>query len=131
MPLLAQTEEASMKQEWITLVGEQNMLILRANQRAQEPVQGSAAEIDHNPVVRLHVPFTACQWLLSEVDEDGIAFCLADLGMGCPELGSVSLEELATLDVRGLRVKRDDQWRARMTLGQNARLASSKGQIEP
>lgn len=119
-----------MKQEWITLVGEQNMLILRANQRGQEPVQGTNAEIDHSPVVRLHVPFTACQWLLSEVDEDGIGFCLADLGMGCPELGSVSLEELATLDVRGLKVKRDDQWRSRMTLGQYARLASSKGQIE-
>jgi hypothetical protein len=46
-----------------------------------------------------------------------IAFGLCDLGMGCPELGNVSLSELA--EVRGglgLPVERDPHFRARKTL---------------
>ena len=48
-------------------------------------------------------------WLISEMDEDEIMFGLCDLGMGCPELGYVSLAELK--EVRfppfGLGVERD------------------------
>lgn len=52
---------------------------------------------DHASVVRLYIPGTLCSWLLSELvpsEEPDIAFGLCDLGMGFPELGSVSLDEL-------------------------------------
>jgi hypothetical protein len=66
--------------------------------------------IDHFPVVRLFTPDGACTWLLSEIDpnDPDLAFGLCDLGMGCPELGYVSLSELA--GVRGglgLPIERD------------------------
>lgn len=60
---------------------------------------------DHAPVVKLFLPETACTWLLSELDYEDptIAFGLCDLGMYCPELGSVSITELET--VRSPRLK--------------------------
>ena len=62
---------------------------------------GSIANMDkdHAPVVMLTLPFTACVWLLSELDPDNpdIAFGLCDLGMGFPELGSVSISEIQSV----------------------------------
>lgn len=53
-------------------------------------------EHDPMPVVRLYVPHTNCQWLLTEIDQDlDVAFGLCDLGMGFPELGYISLYEIA------------------------------------
>lgn len=53
---------------------------------------------DHAPVIKLFTPMGAATWLLSELDpHTGIAFGLCDLGMGFPELGSVSLVELSEL----------------------------------
>src|ERR1700748_2754990 len=51
---------------------------------------------DYPPVVKLFMTNTACTWLISELDPENpdIAFGLCDLGMGCPELGSVSINEL-------------------------------------
>src|ERR1051325_7175611 len=65
---------------------------------------------DFKPVVKLFCPWGGSTWLLTELDPDNpdIAFGLCDLGMGCPELGPVSLSELET--VRGklnLPVERD------------------------
>ena len=53
-------------------------------------------EKDHPPVVKLFMTNTACTWLISELDPDypDIAFGLCDLGMGFPELGSVSIREI-------------------------------------
>lgn len=70
---------------------------------------------DHPPVVKLFTPDAHATWLLTELDPESpeIAFGLCDLGMGFPELGYVSLEELAT--VRGplkLPVERDLQFEA-------------------
>jgi len=58
-------------------------------------------EPDFIPVVKLFTPDAGCTWLLTEIDPDDPdrACGLCDLGMGCPELGYVSLEELAS--VRG------------------------------
>ncbi|EHM53476.1 DUF2958 domain-containing protein, partial [Cardiobacterium valvarum] len=44
---------------------------------------------DPMPVVHLAVPGHEHHWLLSEIDDDDIAFGLCDLGMGFPELGYV------------------------------------------
>jgi hypothetical protein len=52
---------------------------------------------DFEPIVKLFCSWGAATWLLSELDPEctDIAFGLCDLGMGCPELGSVNLAELA------------------------------------
>lgn len=80
---------------------------LLANGRANA---GREETIDFKPVVKLFCPWGAGTWLLTELDPDApnVAFGLCDLGMGCPELGSVSLDEIA--DIRGpggLRIERD------------------------
>jgi hypothetical protein len=55
---------------------------------------------DHIPVTMLTLPFTACIWLLTELDPDNpdIAFGLCDLGMGFPELGYVSISEIQSVN---------------------------------
>ncbi len=65
---------------------------------------------DFLPVVKLFTPDAGCTWLLTEIDPEDpdIAFGLCDLGMGFPELGSVSLSELESVRGRlGLPVERD------------------------
>ena len=72
-------------------------------------------EIDHKPVVKLFTPDAGCTWLLTEIDPDepDIAFGLCDLGLGFPELGNVSLGELATVRGKlGLPVERDRWFKA-------------------
>lgn len=69
---------------------------LLQNGRLQVAVKGTPAELDFIPVVKLFTPDADCIWLLTELDPEDpdIAFGLCDLGMGFPELGSVSLEEI-------------------------------------
>jgi hypothetical protein len=70
---------------------------------------------DHAPVVRLYLPGTVCEWLLSELEPDDnpdIAFGLCDLGLGFPELGSVSLSELASIRFSFQSVKRETTFQA-------------------
>lgn len=70
---------------------------------------------DFQPVVKLFNPMGAATWLLSELDEDGdTAFGLCDLGMGSPEMGYVSLAELAEIKLRfGLYIERDIHFHAK------------------
>lgn len=70
---------------------------------------GRNCDKDHPPVVRLHILFTGCQWLISELDPEqpNIAFGLCDLGMGFPELGSVDLEEIKAIRNVPFPVMRD------------------------
>jgi Protein of unknown function (DUF2958) len=88
--------------------------------------------IDFCPVVKLFTPDANCTWLLSEIDHENpdIAFGLCDLGMGSPELGSVSLSEIAA--VRGplqLPVERDMFFEAAKTLTAYADEARRLGHI--
>jgi hypothetical protein len=66
-------------------------------------------EPDPAPVLKLFNPVGAATWLASELDEDGdTLFGLADLGFGCPELGSFSLSEIASVRLPfGLGIERD------------------------
>jgi hypothetical protein len=66
-------------------------------------------EPDPVPVVKFFNPVGAATWLATELDRDGdTLFGLADLGFGCPELGSFSLAELAALRLPfGLGIERD------------------------
>lgn len=70
---------------------------------------------DHVPVVKLFTPDAQATWLLTEIDNcwPDMAFGLCDLGLGFPELGYVSLEELVTVR-RPLKlpVERDLQFSA-------------------
>ena len=80
------------------------------NGRRQAAVKGTSDEIDFHPVVKLFNPCGAATWLLTEIDPDDetVAWGLSDLGMGFPELGSVSLAEIAAVrGGLGLPVERD------------------------
>ncbi len=54
------------------------------------------------PVLKLFNPAGAATWLLTSMDpeDEDTMFGLCDLGMGCPELGTVSMSELAALETR-------------------------------
>lgn len=97
--------------------------LIRNGERSQrEP------DFDPHPIVKLFTPDAQCTWLLSEVDPQNPdrAFGLCDLGVGSPELGWVSLAELAA--VRGklrLPLERDRAFKAKGLLSayaDNARL---------
>src|SRR3546814_18256394 len=71
---------------------------LRANLATRiDTLSRGEREPDPKPVVRLFSPVGAATWLATEIDADGIFFGLADLGFGCPELGSFALSELASV----------------------------------
>lgn len=83
---------------------------LRANDEARRAaVMAGAVEPDFVPVAKFFSPVGAATWLATELCEDGdTLFGLADLGFGCPELGSFSLSELASVRLPfGLRIERD------------------------
>lgn len=92
----------------------------------------AGAEIDFKPVVKLFCPWGGGTWLLSELDpgDPDLAFGLCDLGLGCPELGSVRLSELESLrGPGGLRVERDLHFRPCKTLSAYAEDASRHQRI--
>lgn len=101
---------------------------LLANGRASAASEGG---IDHEPVVKLFTPDAGATWLLSELDADGdTAFGLCDLGLGCPELGYVSLNEIRSIRGRfRLPVERDIHFKAKKKLTEYASEASNAGRI--
>jgi len=80
---------------------------LRANAIARRAANRAAP--DPLPVVKFFNPLGAATWLATELAEDGdTLFGLADLGFGCPELGTFSLAELASVRLPfGLGIERD------------------------
>jgi hypothetical protein len=88
------------------------------------------SDIDFKPVVKLFTPDAQCTWLLTELGLDDIAFGLCDLGMGCPEIGFVSLREIRELrGPLGLPVERDLHFDADKTLSAYADEARAHGRI--
>jgi Protein of unknown function (DUF2958) len=88
--------------------------------------------IDPHPVVKLFTPDAGAIWLLTELDpsEPDRAFGLCDLGLGCPELGYVSITELASArGPLGLSVERDLYFTARHPLSEYAAEAHRRGHI--
>jgi hypothetical protein len=105
---------------------------LLANGRAQRAaIDTGQNALDFKPVVKLFTPDAQCTWLLTEIDpDDGLAFGLCDLGMGEPELGYVSLVELASVPGKlGLPVERDRHFEADKTLSAYAHEARARGSI--
>jgi len=85
---------------------------------------------NNKPWLKLFNPCGSQTWLLSEIEEDGdTLFGLCDLGMGYPELGSVSLKELAGLKLPpfGLTVERDTSFKPTKTLSEYATEAREHG----
>lgn len=102
------------------------MILITNPLRARLLAHGAAgADIDHFPVVKLFDPTGAATSLLSELDADGdTLFGLCDLGFGFPELGSVSLAELASVKgPLGLGIERDLHFQARFPISVHAEAA--------
>jgi hypothetical protein len=92
----------------------------------------AGTETDPVPVVKFFDPCGAATWLITEMmpDEPDILFGLCDLGMGYPELGTVSLSELQSVrGLLGLGIERDLWFRPRFTLAAYAEAASHLGRI--
>jgi len=88
---------------------------------------------EHNkPYLKLFNPCGAATWLLSEYDsKQRMFFGLCDLGMGSPELGYVSLDELLQIRLpMGLKIERDMSWEPEHTLIEYARKARECGSIQ-
>ncbi len=93
----------------ILLTSDQH-LTLRANAIARHAAaRADNPEPDPLPLVKFFNPLGAATWLATELEEDGdTLFGLADLGFGCPELGSFSLSEIAGVRLPfGLGIERD------------------------
>ena len=94
---------------------------------------------DFKPVVKFFNPVGAATWLISEISDEGedmngnhdlILFGLCDLGMGFPEMGNVSLNELKSISLKfGLGIERDWCFTATKTLTEYANDAREKGRI--
>jgi hypothetical protein len=107
--------------------------LLRNGRIRQQLELTSEPEPDFLPVVKLFTPDAGSTWLLTEIDPDDpdIAFGLCDLGMGYPELGPVSLSELASIRGRlNLPVERDLHFTATKTLSAYADEARAHGVIK-
>lgn len=92
----------------------------------------SQLDFDPVPVVKLFTPDASATWLLTEISPDNpdLAFGLCDLGLGSPELGYVSLTELASLRGRlGLPVERDRWFAPVEPLSVHLQRARSDGRI--
>ncbi|MBO9376935.1 DUF2958 domain-containing protein [Sphingomonas histidinilytica] len=104
---------------------------LRANHRARrEALRCGEPAPDSVPVVRFFNPLGPATWLATELDEDGILFGLADLGFGCPELGSFALEELESIQLPfGLGIERDVLFEGEFPLSVYAKAAARAGSL--
>lgn len=89
---------------------------------------GKEETTDFKPVVKLMVRVGGnATWLLSELEpESRIAFGLCDLGMGSPELGYVSIDDLEKL---GWQLERDMYFEAKKTLKEYTVSSRNMGSI--
>ncbi|QNA82949.1 DUF2958 domain-containing protein [Sphingomonas sp. So64.6b] len=105
---------------------------LRANAETHRAATRSGArEPGPVPVVKFFNPLGAATWLATELDDDGdTLFGLADLGFGCPELGSFSLGEIAAMRLPfGLGIERDLHFTSDAPLSRWADTARRAGSI--
>jgi hypothetical protein len=114
--------------EWKQLIRPAQLERLMINHRINEPLKGSSREQDFVPVCRLFNPLGTGTWILSECDEDGLAFGLADIGS--PELGYIAMQELWELRLpHGMRIEEDRHWTAVQRLSQYADAARAGHRI--
>lgn len=117
-----------MTMEWISMLGTETAQQLLANHKEQLPLKGTRGERDFHPVCKLFLPWTSGTFLLTEMDDDGLAFGLAD--MGSPELGYISVDELwSVTGPGGLKIEKDLHFKATKPLSQYAREARQAGRL--
>ena len=82
---------------------------LRANAINSLAAQARDMRFDPVPVVKFFTPLGAGTWLATELyGDDDILFGLADLGFGCPEMGTFSLAEISSVRLPfGMGIERD------------------------
>ena len=82
---------------------------LRANAICSAAAQARDMRFDPVPVVKFFNPLGAGTWLATELyGDDDTLFGLADLGFGCPEMGTFSLAEIASVRLPfGMGIERD------------------------
>jgi hypothetical protein len=110
----------------------QERQLLENGRKNAERIAKDGNPLDFKPAVKLFCPWGAATWLLTELDpeEPTIAFGLCDLGMGCPEMGRVSLVEITSVrGPGGLCIERDLYFKADKTLQAYAEEAHQAGRI--
>ena len=107
------------------------MILLTDDLRDLLLANGRQRDVDHVPVVKFFNPVGAGTWLITEIEPDGdTLFGLADLGFGCPELGSFSLSELTSVRLpSGMGLERDILFEAAFPLSVYAEAARQAGSI--
>ena len=107
------------------------MILLTDDLRDLLLANGRQRDVDHVPVVKFFNPVGAGTWLITEIEPDGdTLFGLADLGFGCPELGSFSLSELTSVRLPfGMGIERDILFEATFPLSVYAEAARQAGSI--
>lgn len=107
------------------------MILLTDDLRHLLLANGRPGDVDHVPVVKFFNPIGAGTWLITEMEPDGdTLFGLADLGFGCPELGSFSLSELTSVRLPfGMGIERDILFEAAFPLSVYAEAARQAGSI--
>ena len=119
--------------EWRNkLLRSEDIAQLEANHREQLPLKGTRKERDFKPVAKLFNPVGAGTWLLTELEPGtSLSFGLADLGMGCPEMGTICLDELWSVRLPfGMKIERDIHFTAQHTLSEYSREAQKLGYIK-
>ena len=101
------------------------MILLTDDLRDLLLANGRQRDVDHVPMVKFFNPVGAGTWLITEMEPDGdTLFGLADLGFGCPELGSFSLSELTSVRLPfGMGIERDILFEAAFPLSVYAEAA--------
>lgn len=105
--------------------------LLTAELREKLRANAEAPGADHLPVVKFFNPAGAGTWLATELGgDDDTLFGIADLGFGCPEVGSFSIDELASLRLPfGLRIERDIAFSTEHSLSAWAEAARATGSL--
>jgi hypothetical protein len=106
----------------------------RTHRKLGTQVVAPEAEVcpDLYPEVKLFTPNANSVWLLTELNlGTNVAYGLIDLGVGTPELGYVSLDELEALAAAdGMEIEVDLHFDTTRRLSQYAELAKIAGRIE-
>ena len=113
------------------LITAKNRKQLEANYLETQASEISERNFDPRPVVKLFNPVGSQTWLLTEIEPGtNNAFGLCDMGQGYPELGYVSIDELAKLKLYfDMKVERDIHFEAHMTISEYADQARETGSI--
>jgi len=105
--------------------------LLTAELREKLLANGRLSNSDVPPVVKFFNPAGAATRLATELDcDEDTLFGIADLGFGCPEIGSFSLAELESVKLPfGLRIERDLHFSTEHRLSVWAEAARSSASI--